>query len=140
MSAISMSRLTAEFSLYRQSQHYLMTRSVGSIGDSERTVEPQAGSPVPPCLNLALGGCYPAPDGSLLSICPCGSAGTCGPCFDLSVEGFNLGNKNICLCESVLSRCCPDPSRPICCGVCRPQPGGGSLCDGQCAHQIGDCQ
>jgi hypothetical protein len=110
MSAINMVGFTAGFSLYRSSQYYLMTRSAGSIGNSGRTVTPQQSIVGPPCTS-PLGSCYTAPDGSLLSICPCGSPGTCGPCFDLSVEGVDLGNKHICLCESENFPCCPPSSR-----------------------------
>jgi hypothetical protein len=63
----------------------------------------------------------------------------CGPCFNLSVEGYNLGNKNICLCESQITPCCP-AGRPICCGKCQSQPDGtGSICDGMCIGRGQHC-
>ena len=127
---------TAASSLYLSTRSYTMIRSVSSAGNSILIVTPQQGTTfVPPCSN-PLGGCYPAPDGSFLSICPCGSPGTCGPCFDLSVEGYDLGSKNLCLCDSVTVTpppCCP-ASKPFCCGSCVPLPGGGFKCDGACIN------
>ena len=113
---------TAVSSLYLSTRSYTMMRSVPSAENSRLIVTPQQDSTfVPPCSN-PLGGCYPAPDGSFLSICPCGSPGTCGPCFDLAVEGYDLGSKSICLCESVSVP--PDRCDTMCGGIvdhCRRQ-------------------
>jgi hypothetical protein len=116
--AMMLPGFNAGSSLYRSGQYFLTAPSVGAVGNGRLPVTPQQGQTfVPPCSN-PLGGCYTAPDGSLLSICPCLSPGTCGPCFDLSVEGFDLGSKQICLCESVTvppPTCCPGRK---CCGAC----------------------
>ena len=141
MNAISMLRFTAASTLYRSPRNYLM-RSVSAGSSGVGVIPQQASTFVPPCSN-PLGGCYPAPDGSFLSICPCGSTGTCGSCFDLSVEGYDLGSKNICLCQSQSVPplpCCP-PKTPKCCGVCRPRPDGtGLICDGTCIGPSEHCQ
>jgi hypothetical protein len=142
MSATNMPRFTAGSSLYLSTRFYLMTPSVASVGNSGLTVTPQQGVTfVPPCLN-ATGGCYPAPDGRFLSICPCGSPGTCGPCFDLSIGGYDLGSKNICYCDtvSVTPRpCCPKKT-PKCCGQCQPlSDGTGKFCDGECVGALQHC-
>jgi hypothetical protein len=52
-------------------------------------------------------GCYPSVDGTLIKLCKCGSTGTCGPCFPMSVTvdtvfGFHtedLGMRTLCRCD-----------------------------------------
>ncbi len=63
----------------------------------EQCTRPGYPQPGPFCENQ-LGGCYPGPDGRDLSICRCGSIGECGPCFQLTISGYDLGMRTICHC------------------------------------------
>ena|SRR5215469_2098420 len=128
-----MTRFTAACTLYLSTRSYMTTSSPAARNSGPVVTPQQGGAFTPPCSD-ATGACYPDPFGNFLSICPCDSPGTCGPCFDLSVEGFDLGNKHVCLCSEITTTipCCP-PKTPFCCGDCLPRPDGrGSFCKGQC--------
>jgi hypothetical protein len=69
--------------------------------------EPCPITPPSVCIDqLGNEGCYPSVDGTLIKLCRCGSTGTCGPCFPMSVtvdtvfgpHREDLGMRTLCRC------------------------------------------
>ncbi len=132
---MEMPGFTAEASIYQSARYYVMTPSVASVAPVRDGGLVSMSLLVPPCGSGALGdqGCYPDVDGSLISICPCGSpSDNCGPCFDFTYIGHDFGMLKVCRCVEPTSPpppCCPVGKK--CCGTCVPGMGCDDVCIGK---------
>ena len=138
---MGMPGFTAEASMYPSTRYYRVAPSAASVRDGG-LVSMAAWTAA--CSNpIGTQGCYPDEDGDMISICPCGSQSTGGPCFDLTVDTgtifgtVDLGMQQICKCTPSDGGGgggggggCRPCSQQNCCGDWNPATG--QCCNGPC--------